>query len=210
MNIFLSAVIGLALSFGMGFVSDLNANEHFAPALTCNMSAQSGLATSINPKRCCQCVKKQHSAYISSYSSDLFQFTSSTFGFTPVLFENDQSIPKNMIHPVAGDDTQFQIVYDGVYRIEWSALFANNILDGDVAQLRLFNVTANSAYLPLQTVTVPAISNTAQAGICVAGSIIVPLTAGTVLSLQYASLNGTIPNPLLINSPTITMAKISD
>jgi hypothetical protein len=146
-------------------------------------------------------------AEISAYSTGVFQFIFSGTGFNPVIFEAVQSSAQNIEFALSGEASQFKVLLDGTYEIEWSLCLANSGED-DVVRLQLLNNTTGFSYLPITAVNVPRTADS-TAGFNVSGSIIVNLAAGTVVSLQASSSFGTPSDPTHINSPTINIKKIA-
>jgi hypothetical protein len=159
-------------------------------------------------------------AYISAISTDSTDQTiTSDDGFVPIIFDGANQSVKNILHPVGTDLSQFQVLRSGFYLINWSVDFAFQNIDdldaADVASLQLFNVTTGVGFAVPQTIAVFSIDPGAN-GIpegtpdaSVAGSIIVFLPRGTVVSLSAASANGTTDAPLNVDVATFTMVLLS-
>lgn len=128
---------------------------------------------------------------------------------TPVLFPIDNFTPVGIVHPVAADTSQFQVLNTGLYLITWTMTVAATVIEEpDVFSVRLFNVSSAITIPPD-----PAASTAIDFAIGIpvfplSGQTIVPLAAGTIVQLRVDHTNPA--QVLTMTSPTFTITEISN
>ena len=130
-------------------------------------------------------------------------------GDTLVDFTINNFTPVGIIHPFAGDDSQFQVLNTGLYLITWTmsvtALIQSEV---DTFNVQLFNVTAGAAIPPDPMVTTTLDFLVGPVTFPLSAQTIVPLTAGDVVQLRINHANE--DQVLTISSPTFTITEISN
>ena len=134
----------------------------------------------------------------SAYGTE--QLISVAGAFISIDFPLDQFDPVGIIHPDAGDDTQFFIEKGGIYLIEWT--FTAQNLNGDTIASTIFD-GENFAFISPS----PTQFSTLNPGesVTVTAHMTVQLFTNQSLALQVMSTNG----DLAITSPAISFIQVS-
>lgn len=109
--------------------------------------------------------------------------------FVGILFPNNQSKPKGIIHPLNGDTSLFKIEKNGIYQINWALTLSNSDSSADVAEIHL--IANGDVIEPIQLVS-GFDNSVSTTRIPISGSVIVPLEKNTILQLQIAHNEGTL------------------
>ncbi|MBS0655732.1 MAG: hypothetical protein JSR46_08140 [Verrucomicrobia bacterium] len=124
---------------------------------------------------------------------------------TPISFATNQpGSPKNIVHPVSSDTTQFGIPQSGAYLIGWT-LNLSNITAPDQVTIQLFNFTTSTVIGPdpfqIVSTGVEAPDNDSASG-----QTIIRLCKDTILQLLITDPVG----GLVVTNPSFFITRVGD
>ncbi len=204
-----SFIIGILFMATMLVHTDVSAKNH-SKHQAYRKVALSKKQRSLNDAQGCTCDKLCENCLTPLYACGHSEQTqtipfSSVFGlvFYPIHLEINVVTPVGIVHPVSGDDTQFQVLEDGKYLIQFHTnAQAINPSDPTWVYVQLRNVTANTILLResrvADAVQAVIVTDTSQT--------LVELPAGTIIDMEAASPS---PNGVYITNPTLVISRVA-